>query len=764
MKKITIAILTLTFLSGASLSAQDITAGGANVSFGDGKALWKEVRLGDIPYSSYVVSEKGKPLDTSGADKSAELLAKVKFLNFDAPCSLSKGKSRHGEEIITIENGLIKLVIIPSLGGRIIELSNKATGANIFMDHYQKVAAKPARGEKEPEIPIGGYIDGVSNNDNITWKTPFRIDVVKDGGDEVVIKATADVPVKTWGVEAPVTVQRTIAIEKGSARAKIRVKLVNQSKEQREFRFRDHVRHALGGSPKKNEFWLSSLGYASFVPAHEGDAFTTLRVETKIDTWQGIIDRPTREGVALLVGGEIEGRHCIWGTKGLTYYTHENNSALREHAVESVKIEIDHDYAPILNFDALTFANQDVAVEFVPDKFNFTPGETVKAVAGAASISKHIGTVKLVPRFLKDKKEIAKLDEISLPNVSLLVAEPKSFGIKIPENLPAGRYDLVVDVITDDGKLEGAGRYRVFVTDPTGCFLTALNPTDDGYGKGLSTTGELVSAGVHVLKGGPESNGTYTIGNAKIPWTTKITPAGKALKILHTADFSEFPEGLLLQSFGLAIPFRLGWDKTRAEVRSHRLRWTHQRDLRVTVGSKDRDEQWLVDQTKATSEQEIPYYSLSDNAARYPRWGVGGVLQMSPTSAYIWKTESEDTGPVLTIQEEKAAGWVNLFSMLTNQGMTVYMPDMAKHSPKEIFVDGEAGIVYAYFFPPHVPAMNLKKSGSIGQSRAESWGLGTDKKVSFTIFVQFHTTDPAGDLTTKGNVAAHLRKTVQAMK
>ena len=62
MKKITIAILTLTFLSGASLSAQDITAGGANVSFGDGKALWKEVRLGDIPYSSYVVSEKGKPL------------------------------------------------------------------------------------------------------------------------------------------------------------------------------------------------------------------------------------------------------------------------------------------------------------------------------------------------------------------------------------------------------------------------------------------------------------------------------------------------------------------------------------------------------------------------------------------------------------------------------------------------------------------------------------------------------------------------------
>jgi hypothetical protein len=763
MKKIISAIL-IACLSGSSLSAQDIPLGGANVSFVDGKALWKEVRLGDTSYSSYVVSEKGKLLDTSGPDKSAELLLKVKSLNIHDPCRLRKGKSWHGDEIITIENGIIKLVIIPSLGGRIIELSNKATGANIFMDNYQKANKKPALGEKEPELPIGGYIDGVSNNDHKTWKTPFRIEVVKDNGDEVVITETADVPAKTWDVEAPVTVQRTIGIEKGSARVRIHVKLVNQSKEQREFRFRDHGRHALGGSPKKNEFWLSSLGYASFVPAHEGDAYTTLRVEPKIDTWQGILDRPSREGVAVLVGGEIEGRHCIWGNKGLTFYTYENNSALREHAVEGVKIEIEHDYAPILNFDALTFANQDLAVEFVPEKFNFTPGETVKAVAGAALISKSSGPVKLVPRFLKDKKEIARLEEISLPDVSLLVAEPKRFDLRIPANLPAGRYDLVVDVIGIDGKPAGVGRHRVFVSNPIGCFLEVLNPADDGYGKGLSSTGELARAEVHVEKGGPDSKGAYKIGNALIPWTTNVTPAGKALKIVHTADFSKFPEGSLLHSFGLAIPFRLGWDKTSAEVRSHRLRWTHQRDLRVTVGSKDRDEQWLVDQTKATTEQKIPYYSLSDNAARYPRWGIGGVLQMEPTSAWVWKTESVDTGPVLTVQEEKAAGWVNLFSMLTNQGMTVYMPDMSKHPPKEILVDGEAGMVYAYFFPPHVPAMSLKRAGDIGKSRAESWGLGPDKKASFTIFVQFHPTDPAGDLTTKGNVASHLRKTVQTMK
>jgi hypothetical protein len=149
MKKIIGAILIACF-SGSSLSAQDITVGGAHVSFADGKALWKEVRLGDIPYSSYVVSEKGRLLDTSGADKSAELLAKVKSLNIHEPCRLRKGHSRHGDEIITIENGIIKLVIIPSLGGRIIELSNKATGANIFMDNYQKAASKPVIGEKEP--------------------------------------------------------------------------------------------------------------------------------------------------------------------------------------------------------------------------------------------------------------------------------------------------------------------------------------------------------------------------------------------------------------------------------------------------------------------------------------------------------------------------------------------------------------------------------------------------------------------------------------
>ena len=764
MKKVAGAILAVACLSGPSVYAQNIAAGGANVSFGDGKALWKEVRLGDTPYSSYVVSEKGKAFDLSGANKTAELLAKIKSLKMDDPCRMTKGQSRHGDEIITIENGLIKLVIIPSLGGRVIELSNKATGTNLFLDNYRKAAAKLAIGEKEPETPIGGYIDGVSDNDNSTWKTPFKIDVVKDGGEEIVITETAGVPARTWNVEAPVTVQRTIGIEKGSARVKIHVKLVNHGKDQREFRFRNHARHALGGSPKKNEFWLSSLGYASFVPSHEGDAFTTLRVEPKIDTWQGILDRPTREGVAVLVGGEIEGRHCIWGTDNLTFYTYENNSALREHVVEGVKIEIDNDYAPILNFDALTFADQNLAVEFIPEKFHFTPGETVKAIAGAALISKSSGTVKLVPRFLKDGKEIAKLDEISLPKVSMLVAEPKIFELKIPANLPAGRYDLVVEVIAFDGKRAGVGRHRVFVTNPTGCFLTVLNPTDDGYGKGLSSTGELVRAEVNVEKGGPESNGTYRIGNAGIPWTTKITPAGKALKIVHQADFSEFPEGSLLHSFGLAIPFRLGWDKTRAEMSSQRLRWTHQRDLQVTVGSKDRDEQWLVDQTKDTTEQKIPYYSLSDKAARYPRWGIGGVLQMEPTSACIWKTESEDTGPVLTVQEEKAAGWLNLFSRLTNQGMTVYMPDMSKKSPKEILVDGEAGMVYAYFFPPHVPAMSLKKASDVGKSRAESWGLGPDKKVSFTIFVQFHTTDPAGDLTTKGNVATHLRDTVRAMK
>jgi hypothetical protein len=60
--------------------------------------------------------------------------------------------------------------------------------------------------------------------------------------------------------------------------------------------------------------------------------------------------------------------------------------------------------------------------------------------------------------------------------------------------------------------------------------------------------------------------------------------------------------------------------------------------------------------------------------------------------------------------------------------------------------------------------MSLKKASDAGKSRAEYWGLGPDKKVSFTIFIQFHTTDPAGDLTTKGNVATPLRDTVKAMK
>ncbi|HUW56197.1 MAG TPA: hypothetical protein VMZ92_06145, partial [Planctomycetota bacterium] len=747
MKRAVMVLMLGVLVSAAEGAAAEITAGDAKLTTGASRALWERAGVGDVVFSDFACPETGRALDLSGS-RAAQMQAKVKALNVDAPCTLAKGRSRLGDETITLENGLAKVVIVPKYGGRIIEISNKATGANIFIDNYQDAAEAPTwevdrRGRKSVPALLGGWVESVDDGNQDYWNTPHTVETVKAAADEVVVRTRGEVKNSTWGVDGTVTVERTIGLTKGSGLVKLHVKLTNHSgRTEREMCFKPMVKHALGTEPSGDEVWVSSTGYVRRFPRDfKSDCYTTVRVEEKIDTWQGIVDRAEREGVVVLPGGEIGGRMDVFGNAGEGkehWYTFENTSTLREHVIDGDTIEVDHHYAPVLNFDAVTFANQDVAVEFVPEKVHFAPGEEIKALVGAARLrTTGPEEVTLTPGFSRDGKVLMRGTPVTIP-AALLVAEPRAVSFVTPDaTVPAptepGPVDLDVEVSTG-GERIGSFRYRAFLSNATGAFLTLLQPGDDGFGKGLSITGQLVRAKVVVQRSDASgSSGSYELGTVSLPWKTAIEPVKEAFRIVHETDFSKLPKGMLLQSYGMCFPVRLGTDVSEVEVDAHRLQQRYQKQLRVTVGTGGgRDEQWLVDQARGTGGQEyhkaIPYWALSDSADRLPVWRFGGILQMSPTTAWVWKSSNYDSSPMPMVQEVTAAGWVDAYSLLTKSGVLVYMPDMPRNAPKEVIFDGEQGAFTVYFFPPHVPAMSLAKAGTQGTSRAEKWGLGPDRK------------------------------------
>ena len=764
----TAAALVSGLLAGSAWGVS-IEIGEAEFTFGSGRALWQEAKLAGRICSSFAEREAGKPIDVSGS-KAAELKAKVKALDANAACKLTRGRSKLGDETYTIENGLVKAVVVPALGGRIIEISNKATGSNIFIDNYQQADARPDMSKGPPKVPLGGWLVGVHRGDKNSWKTQHEVEVVKRSAVEVVLKTRADVELSTWGIKGPVKVEQRISLARGSAVVKVGVRITNTSTEEREMQLRNNSRHALGSEASDDEFWFSSLGYATFIPPHEGDAYAPVHAEQKVDTWQAILDRDEREGVMIFPGGEINGNVCIWGGKGIGHYSYENQSELREHVVDGSKIEISHDYAPVLNFDAVTFGCPEAAVCFQPHKFRVAPGERVKAVVAAALVSgSRAGRVTLRPRILSKSGEVVKELRRIIVDAPLLAAEPKEVEIVIPADLARGRYDLDTEVLGPGGNRLGSARHRIFVSSATGLFLDVLRATDDGYGRGLSVTGTLERASVRVARAGDAgASGTLAVAGARLPWEAKFSAAGGggALKVELTTDFSSLPADARIAAYGLSFPVNVGDnEKNRAVVGGERVRWDHAKTLRTTIGGSFRDEQYMLDQTRSTREQDIPYYYLSDGGGnRMPQWRYGGVIQTSATNAWIWKAAGDDVAPVVVQTDEAAAGWVDVYSPLAGQGVLVKMSGMSGAAPKGLVADGEAGTVEINFFPPHVLALSLAKAPGKGRSRAEIWGLGPDGKATFTAFIRFHAEDLAGDLTKAGNRAAKIRGIVEGLK
>jgi len=754
----------------ATLAGPDPRAAAPAVAFGPEFPLWREVAVGGAPFSSFVAPEAGALIDARRA-RSADLRALVAKLDRAAPCRIARESTGSGLEIVILENGLVRAAVIPSLGGRIIEIANRATGANIFIDNVRSAARAPDVSGRDRRVPfLGGYIERLCRDmasDSTSWRAPHRIDVIEETADAVAIRTSAEVDIETWDVRAPVEVERTLRIARGSARVEFAVSLTNRSgTSEREFRFQQDTAFALGGDIAGDEFWLSSLGYATQVPGHRaGDAYAAVHAEDGTDPWQAIIDRGAREGVALLVSGEIYGLIDIYYDPDERRYSYQSSSELREHVVEGSTIRVRQDFAPILDFDAVSFAGPETAVAFVPETLHMVPGQRVRAFAAACMLAGGDGEVTLVPTFVRDGEVAARLAPIAV-EAPLLVAAPAQVAFDVPADLSPGRYDLEADVVIGN-RVAGKVRHRAFVADPKGLVLKALRPSQDDYGAGLSLTGEIEEARVIVeASEAGLARGVYRLRDADpdLPWTVRVAPAGGAIRIDQEIDFGRFPETALLASLGLAIPIRLGTDRTAPEIISSRVRWTHQSRMRATAGGSGRDEQWLVDPTKEIREQAIPYWALSDTADRFPVWRLGGILQLAPTTAWTWRTGSADTAPILVVQEERAAGWLDVHSLLLDQGVTAYLPAIAEGTPRGILLDAEAGTLHLHFFPPQARALGLRGAGAGRRARASEWGLAPDGRARLTAYLLFHDRDLAGDVTRTGNRARAIRAAIESLR
>jgi hypothetical protein len=324
----------------------------------------------------------------------------------------------------TIENRFYQAKFVPSMGGRIVEFVDKASGLNLIHD--------------------AGY-GGLLDDQGARIEMPYRLEWVKRDRDEVVVRLTLD---------EEVTYQKTIHFYADKPCLQVEYHVENHSQTSERLLFRNVVRpgggpftgeeiysyarlvglQRLRGMPRVDD--LSDPWCALVLPsakrvvatAFEGNALKRLY------TWEGGKAAPTYEFMfaPLDPGKQVDVRYWWIFTRGLTAvdYAHRNFLAQIEGAWAEGKLDARLDllatWAPMKDLT--------VSAELLDGKRQ-TIGRMEPVKVALKDLESVVSTPVRVNATTRDGLGIllVKLESPGLPEP--LVIE-KAFGLKLNEDLP----------------------------------------------------------------------------------------------------------------------------------------------------------------------------------------------------------------------------------------------------------------------------------------------------------------------------------------
>ncbi|MFQ5811273.1 MAG: hypothetical protein ACE5JM_16775, partial [Armatimonadota bacterium] len=441
------------------------------------------------------------------------------------------------------------------------------------------------------------------------------------------------------------------------------------------------------GADGNDIFYISSGGRVQAVPYALGSNRDHLFPVDARDGWAALVDLAEGDGLLTTFAGDV-GSVNIWC--GRESYTLEPYSPLLEGRGVGSSSRMRLTYTPCFGFRAPALVGQAWACDVALASSALAARESLRANIAAVSLAPDGGKVTLRARI--EGRGAAPVD-LKPPELQAEFLVARSQTVEWPtETLPEGDYVLALEAL-QDGKSVGEARLPFAKGISRGSFLDLVTPGGDVLPGAFSVRG-LVERGVPRVRdvslrreGAAQMvrvSGAYQLGKQRLPFRTEVAAekGANSLSVAHQVTLPKSLDGRLIERLGLALPLSLGADA---------------RQIRTTCGGARINDFWRVDQT----DEHFPSYLLSDNYARWPRWRLGGVLQTSPTHYHVWKASRADTSPVITDQGATAPGWIDV--SCNEWGVTARLLNPDRHTPWELFADGERGVLTIYLHPPHVP-------------------------------------------------------------
>lgn len=679
-----LAPLLAALLACTAAAAQSVTVDTGPLAFTakkDGSGFLDEIKFGGRVVSSFASVGVEPSRAFAAADSAPANAWQAKLVALpDAPCSISRRQSRHGHEEVVLENRYLRVVIVPQIGGRIVELTSKVSGRNLCYDRYHE-ADLPNLAER---VYLGGFEDNIDRSDT-AWKTPYKLEIVSEMTDRVAVRVSADVENPGEG-GSKLRIERTMSLERDSATLAVDVTYTVLGAPQN-VKMMPLCFPSVGEKPDNDDvFYISSRGLTQSLPYVLGSNKDHLFPVGPADGWAALCDLGTGECLLHTFAGNVGEVNIYLGNDS---YTLEPYSPALEGRPVGSTSQMHLTYTPCFNLSGVAWVGRDAALQVALERDLLAAREPLRAKVAAIGLRPGAPTkVSLVPAIVGVDAQPRPLKGLELP-VSLLAATPVLAEWDVSA-LPGGNYTLLMELRQGDQKLAEA-RLPFAKSVSRGCFLELVTPAADVLPGTFSVFGAVERSLVQVTdvrratKGDDQVvtiTGGHQQGKLRTPFVTEITArqGASSLYVRHTVNFGKQLAGRLVQALGLSLPLSLGDDE---------------HFIKTTVGGERINDSWRVDQT----DELFPSYLLSDWFPRWPKWRSGGILQESSTHYEAWKASQDDTSPVVTDQGQKAAGWIDVCN--AQWGVTARLAGMPQNAPCELFADAEHGVLTIYLRSPH---------------------------------------------------------------
>ena len=308
------------------------------------------------------------------------------------PCKLTRPKTRHGMDKVMLENGFVRVSIVPRLGRRIAEMSDLLNGQNHFAFRYENGELPDLSKQR---VFLGGFEDAIDRSDD-AWRTAYQLAVVAETAKKVSVVVTANVDNPGEGGKE-LRLARTMTLQIGSPVLSMRIEYTVLGGKQN-VKMMPHPEPFAGSQPDPNDhFYASSKGqvrHASFQDNGEGDVYLPL---DEADHWAAICDLRQRHTLINTFTGPMD-LLDIYLTK--TSYTLEPYTRQVEGLEEGRSLTMDLAYWSCYNLDAVHYADNEIAGEMLLQKDVLGRDEALKAKIAMVSATAP-GKVDLLPRMLK---------------------------------------------------------------------------------------------------------------------------------------------------------------------------------------------------------------------------------------------------------------------------------------------------------------------------------------------------------------------------